>query len=325
MARRALSPTRLQLVHLLEQAIPEAQAATGVDACRIGLSGGADSLALTAAMAWARDHRNGPLASIEVTARIVDHNLQPDSAAVAAAAAGQAESLGIAAEVVRVHIDSSKMGIEAAAREARYAALHQGPPALILLAHTLDDQAETVLLGLARGSGVRSLAGMASLRDFMVRPFLSIRRSDTEKACDEWGLTWWNDPTNHDPAYSRSRLRAALPQLEETLGPKLVLNLARTAQLCRIDADYLDQLARNCGVDVNQTTIPVCDLLRLDPALRHRLLLHWLRPIGRDAITREHVLAVDALLTDWHGQKSVLVPGGQVSRSNQNLNLLLSF
>ncbi len=357
MARRALTPTCLTLVRRLEAVIPPIMATTGVSACRIGLSGGADSLALTAAMAWAHDHRLGPLAELDLTALVIDHGLQEGSQTVARLAAEQAETLGIRAEVRRVRVDPSRDGVEAAARQARYAALldetarpQETPAPLILLAHTLDDQAETVLLGLARGSGSRSLAGMPVQRGRLVRPFLTIRRASTEQACRDWGLTWWQDPTNTDPAYTRSRLRAAMSTLNQALGPGLADSLARTADLCRADADLLDDLARQAMIDLTGSAtvppshpeamdatpdrslpdgehpdaLPVTELQALAPPLRHRVLLTWLRAAGQDAVTRNHVLAVDSLLTHWHGQKLISVPGATVTRSGQMLRLRMA-
>ena len=319
MARRALSPTCLALVQCLEREVPPALAATGLSSCRIGLSGGADSLALTAAMAWARDHRRGPLAEVAVSVRVVDHGLQVGSAGVADRAAQQARDLGLEVDIVRVTVAVDGSGIEAAARTARYSALSYGDPALVLLAHTLDDQAETVLLGLARGSGTRSLAGMPTRRDQILRPFLSVRRTDTERACRDWGLTWWNDPTNEDPAFTRSRLRAAMPLLEETLGPGFAEGLARTADLARQDADFLDDQAAQVGLDITQPALPLAELQSLPVVVRQRLLLAWLRQVGTDAVSREHVLAVDSLLMDWHGQKSITVPSAQVTRTPTHL------
>ena len=322
MARRALSTTCLTLVRALEEAIPPAVTTTGVNNVRVGLSGGADSLALTAALAWARDHRKGPLAGIEASVRIVDHGLQPGSATVAATAAQQATDLGFSAEVVRVDVDPAHIGVEAAARNARYAALTAGDSALVLLAHTLDDQAETVLLGLARGSGTRSLSGMPARREFFVRPFLSLRRAQTEQACRDWGLTWWDDPTNTDFSYARSRVRSVMNELDALLGPGLPEALARTADLCRTDADHLDAEATAQGIDPSQPDIPLTDLLSMPTAIRQRILLSWLRETGGDAVTREHVLAVDALVTHWHGQKGISVPGGKVVREKATIRLI---
>jgi len=321
MARRALSPACLALVHCLEREVPPALAATGLNSCRIGLSGGADSLALAAAMAWARDHRRGPLAGLAVSVRVVDHGLQAGSDRVADRAAQQARDLGIETDIVCVTVTANGSGIEAAARIARYSALSCGDPALVLLAHTLDDQAETVLLGLARGSGIRSLSGMPPRRDQILRPFLTVRRTETEHACRDWGLTWWNDPTNQDPAFSRSRLRAAMPLLEQTLGPGLAEGLARTADLARQDADFLDEQAAKVGLDTTELALPLAVLQSLPTVVRQRLLLAWLRQVGTDAVTRDHVLAVDSLLTDWHGQKSIMVPAAQVTRTPTHLQL----
>ncbi|MDR0783082.1 MAG: tRNA lysidine(34) synthetase TilS [Propionibacteriaceae bacterium] len=321
MARKALTQTQLRLVQALEEVVPGVMAATGVQACRIGLSGGADSLALTAAFAWARDRRQGyPLANVVITARVVDHELQAGSGEVAAQAAQQAAALGITAEVVRISVDADQgIGIEAAARAARYQALREGEPTLIITGHTLDDQAETVLLGLARGSGTRSLSGMAAARDHVVRPFLTMRRADTEQACRDWGLVWWEDPTNRDPAYARSRLRRAMGLLDETLGPGLPEALARTADLCRQDADLLDSLAL-VGDPHLAPSLAIAPLAEMPPALRHRVILAWLRHHGSDP-TRDHILAVDALITDWRGQKAIQVPGGTVIRKADQLHL----
>ncbi len=320
MARHALSEACLTLVRCLERVVPPALAAQGSDHCRIGLSGGADSLALTAAAAWARDHRSSsPLAGLPIRARIVDHGLQTGSAAVAAQAARQAEALGIEAEVVRVEVTADGRGVEAAARTARHAALTDDPGAVVLLAHTLDDQAETVLLGLARGSGTRSLSGMAPQRGRLVRPFLTVRRRETEQACRDWGLTWWEDPANRDPAYTRSRLRTAMDLLDRTLGPGLAGNLARTADLCREDADLLDDWADRLPLDPGQPVVALTELAGLPAPIRRRFLLAWLRVDGQDAVTRDHVLAVDRLISDWHGQKAVDVPGARVVRAEGEL------
>ena len=163
----------------------------------VALSGGADSLALTAVAAGLR----------RTTALIVDHGLQAESATVAERAHTQALDLGcVAAQVIRVEVGRDG-GPEAAARRARYAALDDhraGAP--VLLAHTLDDQAETVLLGLGRGSGPRSIAGMRSFESPWGRPLLGVRRATTVAACAELGLAPWHDPHNDDRRFTRVRL-----------------------------------------------------------------------------------------------------------------------
>ena len=322
MARHALTQACMKLVQALESVVPDALEESGLSSVRIGLSGGADSLGLTAAAAWVRDRRRGPLAGISVSARVIDHGLQPRSADIASTAMDQAEHLGIPADIVRVAVNATGVGVEAAAREARYTALAQGPAALILLAHTLDDQAETVLLGLARGSGVRSLSGMATVRGRFVCPFLAVRRTETEQACHDWGLAYWTDPANSDPAYTRSRLRSAMSTLDSTLGPGLPEALARTANLARTDADFLDDLAWESGIDPSQPALPIEDLARLHPAIRHRIILTWLRSVGTDQVAYDHVLAVDSLITNWHGQKSIPVPSARVVRESTHLRLL---
>jgi len=158
------------------------------------------------------------------------------------------------ATTARAH-DQAKpvVGPEAAARDARYAALDAAAArhgaAAVLLGHTRDDQAEGVLLGLARGSGARSLAGMPAVRGVLRRPLLGLSRAETVAACAALGLDPWHDPTN-DPAAgdagapARSRVRArVLPVLERELGPGVAAALARSADLLREDADALDALA----------------------------------------------------------------------------------
>ncbi|MGA4668924.1 tRNA lysidine(34) synthetase TilS [Propionibacteriaceae bacterium Y1923] len=219
----------------------------------LGVSGGADSMALAAGAAWvlraaqrAGDH--GP----DLRAVIVDHGLQSGSDEVAALVAGRVEGLGLATEVVRVEVRDRGQGPEAAAREARLAALARvADGGVVLLGHTLDDQAETVLQGLARGSGTRSLAGMRAetaggVR--ILRPLLGLRREVTRAACAEWGLEVWEDPHNDQDRFTRVRVRHhVLPVLERELGPGIAEALARTADLARADADALDEWARRAG------------------------------------------------------------------------------
>ncbi len=173
----------------------------------------------------------------------------------------------------------------------------------VLLGHTLDDQAETVLLGLVRGSGARALAGMAAVRGRYRRPLLETTRATTRAACDEAGLVPWSDPHNEAPAYARVRVRAAvLPVLERELGPGVAAALARSAQQLRDDADALDALTPD--------TAEVAELLALTVALRTRALKRWAeRACGR-SVTAAHVTALRALVEDWHGQGPVALPGG---------------
>ena len=210
---------------------------------------------------------------------------------------------------------------EAAARDARYAALDRVADelgaAVVLLGHTLDDQAETVLLGLARGSGARALAGMPATRGRFRRPLLGLRRADTLAACAALHLQPWHDPTNdgsHADASLRSRVRDdALPTLERVLGPGVADALARSAAQLRDDADLLDALADDLLAAARTADGLDVDILdTAPPALRTRALRSAAIAAGSPAgaLGRSHVLAVDALVTDWHGQGPVALPGG---------------
>lgn len=281
----------------------------------VGCSGGADSLALAAATAF-----TAPRAGLVARAVVVDHGLQPGSAEVAARAAATCRSLGLAADVVRVRVSPDGEGTEAAARAARLAALEeQAAGDVVLLGHTRDDQAEQVLLGLARGAGARSLAGMPRRRGPFRRPLLGLPRATTEQACRALGLHSWADPANADPAYTRSRVRhRVLPVLEAELGPGVAEALARSAEALRADADALDDLAARAAADVrtDDGDLDAASLAALPAAVRTRVLRTWLLDLGAPAgsLTREHVLAVDALVTGWHGQGPLHLPGRVVVR-----------
>lgn len=332
MARQELGPAGLRVAQAVRKAVRDV-VAEGLPPGRsapprpvrrivIGVSGGADSLALAAGAAWC-SRRVEELAGLPVTALVVDHALQEGSAAVAARAVEQVESLGLPAQVVQVEVTVRGEGPEADARVARYRALLADRDAAVLVGHTLDDQAETVLLGLARGSGTRSLAGMSERQGRLVRPLLGVRRSETEAACREAGLEWWSDPHNADPSYSRSRLRGALTTLSDALGPGLAEALARTAELCRADADLLDTLAAQLLVESvePEPALSVRSLETADRALRDRALLTWLRREGVEDLSAAHVRAVAELVTDWRGQQGVDVPGARVVRIADRLQV----
>jgi tRNA(Ile)-lysidine synthase len=265
----------------------------------VALSGGPDSLALTAVAAKLRP----------TTAVVVDHGLQTDSAAVAETARAQAISLGcVEAQVVRVQV-GNRGGPEAAARAARYAALsayHTGP---VLLGHTLDDQAETVLLGLGRGSGVRSIAGMRPYDPPWCRPLLEVRRAVTHGACEELGLTPWQDPHNTDRRFTRTRLRAeVLPLLEDVLGGGVAEALARTATSLREDSDLIDTLAARALPETKaESGLRVQALAGLEAPVRRRVIRTWLLTGGATNLTDRQIRGVDALVTGWHGQGGVAV------------------
>ena len=275
-------------------------------------SGGADSVALAAALAFeARD------AGVPVGGVTVDHGLQPGSAERAERTAALLRDLRLDPVVVLHVAVGTDGGPEGAARSARYGALTAAAAdsgARIALGHTLDDQAETVLLGLGRGSGPRSIAGMVEHRPPFWRPLLGVRRATARSACAEQGLPVWDDPWNEDPAYTRVRLRReVLPLLEEVLGRGVAPALARTARMLREDVDALDdlaalELAALTGSDGDG--LPVGPLAALPAALRRRVLRGWLAGAGVRDVQAVHLGSVEALVVRWRGQGSVDLPGG---------------
>ncbi|WP_104081628.1 tRNA lysidine(34) synthetase TilS [Cryobacterium sp. Y11] len=282
----------------------------------VGLSGGADSLALAAATAFEAER-----AGIRAGAVIVDHNLQAGSADVAARAADTARRLGLdPVLVLSVHVESDGTGPEAAARTARYAAFdaarEQTGASGVLLGHTLDDQAETVLLGLARGSGPTSLRGMAARTGPILRPLLGIRRAQTRQFCAEAGLEPWSDPQNFDQRYARVRVReTVLPLLESELGPGVGVALARTAEALREDSDALDQLARAVlHAHWVNGEIAAAVLAAQSAAVRQRVIRFGTLEQHAVALDRGQTLAVAALVTHWHGQGALSLPGIRVVR-----------
>ncbi|MGY1884717.1 tRNA lysidine(34) synthetase TilS [Blastococcus sp. SYSU DS0753] len=293
-------------------------------------SGGADSLALAAALAF-----EARSAGVRVGAVTVDHGLQPGSAARAESTAALLRQLGLDPVLVLPVRVAGPGGPEAAARTARYAALAAAARergARVALGHTLDDQAETVLLGLGRGSGPRSVAGMVPLRvsDGVSwwRPLLGVRRETTRRACADQGLPVWDDPWNTDPAYTRVRLRTeVLPLLEEVLGGGVAPALARTAGMLREDLDALDDLAAaelaRLAAESGDGGLPARPLEALPAALRRRVLRGWLRGAGVPDLQAVHLRAVESLVTGWRGQGVVDLPGGAgVVRASGSLVLL---
>jgi tRNA(Ile)-lysidine synthase len=265
----------------------------------VALSGGPDSLALTAVAAPLRP----------TTALIVDHGLQPDSAGVADTARSQAIALGcVDAQVLCVKVGNDG-GPEAAARAARYGALGAHRDGPVLLAHTLDDQAETVLLGLGRGSGARSIAGMRPHDPPWCRPLLGVRRAVTHAACEELGLTAWQDPHNSDRRFTRTRLRLeVLPLLEDVLGGGVAEALARTATALRADTELIDTLAGQALPEVQAGSgLQARALAALPDPVRRRVIRGWLLAGGASGLTDKQIRGVDTLVTAWRGQGGVAV------------------
>ena len=321
----------------------------------VGLSGGADSLALALTTIDVASRSGIPVVTVTV-----DHGLREGSEREARRVAGLADSLGARALVETVSVNGPG-GPEASARDARRAALRriavrEGAP--VLLGHTMDDQAETVLLRLARGSGPSSLRAIAPVRRdqdgvMWMRPLLGLRRSDTAGACAQAGLVPVEDPTNavdgpwraaDGSALRRSALRhRALPALASSLGVDPVPALARTAALCAADDDALNDWARTLmlpetrdgeGVNPAQSaanvregtsSLRVSDLRGAPRAVRSRALRETARSAAIRALSSAHVDALDDLIVAWHGQGPIQLPGGVARRvgSGKNARVVL--
>ena len=286
------------------------------DLVLIGVSGGADSLAL----AFASELEAEKLA-IKLIAVVVDHQLQPGSSEIANKVS---KTLNFETRIEKVNVEITD-GLEASARRARYVAFEKVAKELsavaIFLGHTKDDQAETVLLGLARGSGARSLSGMAIRNGIYVRPFLNITREQTLATCKELNLEPWNDPHNDDQNFLRVRARKnVLPIMERELGPGISDALVRSANLLRDDADALDYLADQYWA--KEKSLEISKLETLPRAVRTRVLRLALFEKGVSQLSSEQVSQVEALISNWKGQGEVSLPAGvKVSRISGRLTL----
>ncbi|HEY2791428.1 MAG TPA: tRNA lysidine(34) synthetase TilS [Micromonosporaceae bacterium] len=289
----------------------------------VACSGGADSMALAYAAAFIAQ-RPARRAGFRAGLVTVDHGLQVGSAERADHVAAWAKSHGLEPTVV-MHVDarSAGAGPEASAREARYAALveaaKQQDAAAVLVGHTRDDQAETVLLAMARGAGPRGLAGMPAERSIdgvlILRPFLSLSRAQTRAACVAQDAEIWDDPHNLEPRFARVRVRDAMSTLVATLGPDIVPNLARTAGLVASDNEALDAIAAAGFEDMlADGGLPCADLVDLPPAVRTRILRLFALGLGAPggSLSSIHIAGLDALVVSWHGQGGVSLPGGTV-------------
>ncbi|MGO1957367.1 tRNA lysidine(34) synthetase TilS [Microbacterium sp.] len=297
----------------------------------VALSGGADSLALAAAAA-----HEAPKLGLRVVTVTVDHGLQPASDEVAERAADQARALKIPdARIARVDV-GSEGGPEAAARDARYGAIariaSEAGAAAVLLGHTLDDQAETVLLALARGAGAGSLQGMAPRRVderglAWVRPLLALRRDDTRAFCAASGIEPWHDPHNADDRFLRVRVRErVLPTLETELGPGIAEALARTAEQLREDNEAFADMIEETIEDIVEhaeagIAISAAALEANPPAIRNRIIRLVAQSEFGASLTRRQTLEIARLVTDWHGQGPIDLPGFSAERRSARVVL----
>ena len=321
----------------VRRAVRECLETSGIqagDLILVACSGGADSLALAAAAVFEGPRfssRPGESIGVRVGAVVIDHGMQAGSADIARETASKLSVLGLdPVEIRKVHVGTNG-GPEAAARTARYKAIDEVAESLganaVLLGHTLNDQAETVLMGLARGSGGRSLNGMAAVSGIYLRPLLGITRETTEIFCAESGLEPWNDPMNKDESYTRVRVRRnLLPALETELGPGIAEALARTADTLREDEEVLAELAMHAYKKVatekaTSIVIGVEEFKALPIAIRHRVIALAAVVLQAPMLARVHILGIDALVDDWHGQKPLTLPGIRVERTGESIAL----
>ena len=298
---------------------------TAGDSAIVAVSGGADSLALAYALV-----KEAPELAITLIAVTVDHQLQTGSGDQAKKVQEQLKAMGYQEVIIKKVSVVEKSGIEADARTARYAALdaiaHAYGASQIYLGHTRDDQAETVLLGLARGSGTRSLSGMATVNGKYARPFLQLTRLQTVAACDEAEITPWKDPHNANEKFSRVRVRnKVMPVMEEEIGPGIAAALARSAAILRDDADALDEMAQAVISRVDLSDLDCAALAELPRAIRSRILRAAIYAAGAPSgsVSADHLSGVEALVTSWRGQGEASLPGGvKVARISGRLSLL---
>lgn len=320
----------------------------------VACSGGRDSMALAAV-----SHIVCTSMGVRCGAVIVDHGLQAGSEQVASEAADRCHALGLGPVIMRnATVQARGEGLEAAARQARYdelcAAAHESGAIAVLLAHTMDDQAETVLIGLLRSRGVDALAGMPQVFTrsgaTFARPLLTLTRAETTGICEDLGVEYWDDPTNGDAVDGelpndyplRSRVRHdLLPAIERFAGFNVTRHFAESAQLARMDKEYLDQRSdevmgeavttvdwpassaavstdtpRACAADDTNDSghgiglmIGVKRIAREPEAIRLRVIAHALSQAGVNASAAQ-IAAIDRLVVDWHGQGGVSLPRG---------------
>jgi tRNA(Ile)-lysidine synthase len=313
------------LLELRNAVRPFLENLTAGDCALVAVSGGADSLALALALI-----KEAPELAITLIAVTVDHQLQSGSNEQAKKVQAQLKVMGYQEVIIEKVSVLEKSGLEADARTARYTALdsiaHAYGATQIFLGHTRDDQAETVLLGLARGSGTRSLSGMAIINGKYARPFLQLTRVQTVAACQEADLQPWSDPHNVNEKFSRVRVRnKVMPVMEEEIGPGIAAALARSAAILRDDADALDEMAQAVISRVDLSDLDCAALAELPRAIRSRILRAAIYAAGAPSgsLSADHLAAVEALVTSWRGQGEVSLPGGvKVARISGRLSLL---
>ena len=313
------------LLELRNAVRPFLENLTAGDCALVAVSGGADSLALAYSLI-----KEAPALAISLIGVTVDHQLQSGSAEQAVKVQNELRSMGFQEVIIEKVNVKEQSGLEADARTARYAALdaiaHAYGATQIFLGHTRDDQAETVLLGLARGSGTRSLSGMAVINGKYARPFLQLTREQTVLACKEAQLNPWSDPHNQNENFSRVRVRnKVLPVMESEIGPGIAAALSRSAAILRDDADALDEMAQAVISRVDLKDLDCAALAELPRAIRSRVLRAAIYAAGAPggSLSADHLASVEAMVTSWRGQGEASLPGGvKVARISGRLSLL---
>ncbi len=297
----------------------EAPELAGTKSVLLAVSGGPDSMALALAAGFEL-----PKLGIKVFAAVINHNLQEGSKEIAATAKERLLELGIESVVIDIDVPKGQKGPEAQARDARYSALEKYRSELsadfILTGHNLDDQAETVLLGLTRGSGLKSIAGMKLVDGHLVRPLLGIQKADLAQACLDSGVEFWEDPHNQDDAFTRVRIRKLMQRIESELGPGVSEALSKTAALASEVDDYLTSQAKELIAQAAKDDgYSVSVLEAAHPALRNKALQMMSLEHGAGSISRSQVLGIAELITNWHGQKPLSLSGITVERVRDQL------
>ncbi|MEJ6607060.1 MAG: tRNA lysidine(34) synthetase TilS [Candidatus Planktophila sp.] len=314
-----------ELLELRSAVRPYLENLTAGDCALVAVSGGADSLALAYALL-----KEAPDLAINLIGVTIDHQLQSGSGKQAQRVLSELKLMGYQEVLIKKVVIEEKSGLEADARTARYAALDEIANTYgatqIFLGHTRDDQAETVLLGLSRGSGTRSLSGMAQVNGKYARPFLQKTRAQTQATCKEVNLNPWDDPHNENTKFSRVRVRSlVLPLMEKEIGPGIAAALARSAGILRDDADALDEMAQAVISRVDLGDLDCAALTELPRAIRSRVLRAAIYAAGAPSgsLSADHLASVEALVTSWHGQGEASLPGGvKVARISGRLSLL---
>jgi tRNA(Ile)-lysidine synthase len=263
---------------------------TGGETVLVAVSGGADSVALLHVLM-----RLAGELSLRLHVLHVDHGLRADSDRDADFVRRLARRLDVPADVVRVTVPSGG-SVEAAARAARYEALNASARRLhaqrIAVGHTADDQAETVLMRMLAGAGVRGLAGIPPVRGRIIRPLLGVRRRDVVAMLQAAGLPWVEDPSNRDPKFLRNRIRhELLPLLSASYSPDVVAALDRIARLCRdtvgaIERVALHQLDRLAAAADDAIVLPHAALVELPEQVAAEVLRQGAARLGSRAPLR---------------------------------------